>query len=625
MADQPPTILCVDDDEVNRRALTWVLQRAGFRVAEAGTGHDALRLAADRPDLVLLDVQLPDLDGFEVCRRLKADPATADIPVVHLSAVYVRSEDRSTALEGGADGYLVKPVDPREILATIRSLLRARRAEEAARAAARQWQATFESIHDGILLLGRDGKVLRCNRAMAALLGRPAETVPGADARALLREALATDELPLPADAPQGRAAEMHLAGRWFRITADPVQGDGGDAGSVHLFEDVTEHKSLEEQLRQAQKLEAVGRLAAGVAHDFNNLLTAVIGSASLALSQTPPEDPRHDLLTAIEAAAWRAAELTRQLLGFSRRSVLRLQPVDLNQAVTEALNILRRTLDPRVRLDTYAAPGLWTVRADPGQMTQVLMNLCLNARDAMPRGGLLYVETANVTLEEADVRRHPEGRAGDFVRLRVLDTGQGIAPEVRARLFEPFFTTKGPGQGTGLGLAVVRGIVQQHQGWVECASAVGQGTCFDVYLPRDVTPEAAPPPQPPPADPGRPMVLLADDEPALRELGRTILQAHGFDVLLAANGEEALDLYRRYRGAVAVAVLDVLMPRLSGREVLAQLRQLDPGVRALLISGYAGGSGMPDDPPILPKPYRGEELVEAVRRLLSGAPAPGA
>ena len=275
---------------------------------------------------------------------------------------------------------------------------------------------------------------------------------------------------------------------------------DGRLLGLIGMSRDITERKRLEEQLRQAQKMEAVGQLAGGVAHDFNNLLTAILGNVSLLLGSKPAADPDHELLAATEQAAQRATDLTRQLLGFSRQTMLRLEPTDLNASIQEIVAILRRTIDPRITVDVNSVEAIWSVRADPGQINQVLMNLCINARDAMPQGGVLRLETANILLDDSTSRLHLEARPGAFVRLRVRDSGQGIAPDVRPRIFEPFFTTKGPGKGTGLGLAMVYGIIKQHRGWIECASELGHGTYFDIYLPRfqaDGAPRAGPPSRP--------------------------------------------------------------------------------------------------------------------------------
>jgi PAS domain S-box-containing protein len=408
-----------------------------------------------------------------------------------MSGVFVSTRDRAEALEGGADGYLTKPVEADEFVATVRALLRMHQAEEAARAAAAQWQATFDAVHDALGLLDPQGRLMRGNRSLARLLGKGAEESLGRPFSRLLREALGAS-----ADAVAellGRSqpvpeSELLLGERWYRLTADPVPGGGGDpAGLVFLLADVTTRKELEGQLLQAAKMEAVGRLAGGVAHDFNNLLTAVLGNLDLAQRDLPAEHTAKEALTAAEQAAWRAADLTRQLLNFSRRAPLQPRPLDLGVCAQETVALLRRTLSQSVEFLVRVEPGLWPVHADPVQMGQVLMNLVLNARDAMPEGGRILVEVDNVTLAEEQVRLRLESARNqrEFVRLRVSDTGQGMSEEVRAHLFEPFFTTKDVGKGTGLGLAVAHGIVRQHGGWIECDSRPGQGACFTIVLPR--------------------------------------------------------------------------------------------------------------------------------------------
>jgi signal transduction histidine kinase len=278
----------------------------------------------------------------------------------------------------------------------------------------------------------------------------------------------------------------VQLGERSFRVRVNPVTDeDGTVTGCVLLLDDITQRQALAEQLRQAQKMEAVGRLAGGVAHDFNNLLTTITGNLALLLASIPADDPGREMLKATENAAWRAADLTRQLLGFSRQARLWLKPLSLPVCLRESLTILQRTLGPWVTIEMAASPEVWLVQADPNQMNQVLMNLCLNARDAMPDGGGIVVAVQNRVLTPENIRTHLEGRPGEFVELSVRDTGHGIPPEILPRIFDPFFTTKEQGKGTGLGLAMVFGIVKQHQGWIECVSTVGVGTCFTVYLPR--------------------------------------------------------------------------------------------------------------------------------------------
>jgi CheY-like chemotaxis protein len=380
--------------------------------------------------------------------------------------------------------------------------------------------------------------------------------------------------------------------------------------------------------------------MAGGIAHDFNNLLTGVVGN--LALVDLRPGDPNRALITAAEKAAQRAADLTRKLLGFARKNQLHVAPVRVGEFAREVIDILRRTFDPRIEiaadLDTPTP-----VLADATLINQALLNLCLNARDAMPDGGRLEVRAEPVVLRPADVAGLPDARPGAFVRLTVADTGCGMAPDVRARMFEPFFTTKPIGQGTGLGLAMVHGIVRQHHGWVVCDSRPGAGTRFDMYLPQAGT--AVPPPgsigiprslgdraparpadagTPPPPDGRTRTILLVDDEELIRDLGRSVLESAGYRILEATDGAEAVDRFRRDPAAVDLVILDLTMPRLSGRDAFRQLRALDPDVRVLFSSGYSADdlSDVAGALGLLAKPYRPADLVQAVREALATLPA---
>ncbi|MBY0229528.1 MAG: response regulator, partial [Gemmataceae bacterium] len=513
------SILLVDDDAVNRQVLGWLFRDAGYAVREAGSRADALALAADRPDLVVLDVNLPDMSGFDVCRRLRDDPALRSVGIIHLSAVHVKPGDRSQGLEQGADAYLVKPADPRELMATAKALLRVRMAEEAARKAAQEWRSTFDAISDGVCLLDADDRICRCNRALCELLGRDFDSLLRQPLGMALAESLAgwPEAAPLswlagvPRPAPGGErlAEEVLLGERWLRVSADPFLGtDGAAAGSVVTLSDITRRKELEEQLRQAHRLEAIGRLAGGIAHDFNNLLQVILGNASMLLEGMRPGSAEHGLASTVERSAWRAAELTRQLLGFSRRTLLWLQPVDPSEAVRLAAADAAEGIPPTVRFDVQAGEGLWKVLADPGQLRQSLARLCQHAGAALPRGSRLVLSASNATLLATEAGA--EGRAGEFVRFRVQDDGPGMPPELAETVFDPFNPSKALGQGDGLGLAFVHGIAKQHQGWVECRSAPGQGTRFDLWLPR--TTAAAPVPGPTTAAPagGARRVLVA-------------------------------------------------------------------------------------------------------------------
>ncbi len=426
---------------------------------------------------------------------------------------------------------------------------------------------------------------------------------------------------------------------RWVRVIKTPVRDENDRlVGVLGIFWDVTEQRLLEEQLRQASRLEAVGQLAGGVAHDFNNLLTAIVGNLSLIRLQLDAsmQSTVGPLLDGAEQAAWRAATLTRQLLGFSRRTVLHVEAMNVNHTLEEVRGLLQPTIDPRIELQIEPEPTLWPVVADPGQLCQVLLNLAINARDAVldrleshrqthPEHVWIRLQTSNVVLTEEEVAQQPHGRPGEFVRVRVSDNGVGIPAEVLPHIFEPFFTTKGPDRGTGLGLSMVFGIVQQHQGWISCQSEPGIGTTFDVYLPRGQHEEdIATTSSAPVAVRGQGTILMVDDEPMLLNIARAVLQQAGYTVRLAADGEKAVEVYREEHQSIDLVVLDRTMPRLSGQEALRQMRQITPAVPVLIASGYSSEQLSDEEREIvldfLAKPYSPADLLAAVRAALETA-----
>jgi len=405
----------------------------------------------------------------------------------------------------------------------------------------------------------------------------------------------------------------------------------GNPVGLFGVIQDVTHRNDLESQLRHAQKMEAVGRLAGGVAHDFNNMLTVILSYGALALEGLPGEDPLRVALDEITRAAERAAELTRQLLAFSRRQVLQPQVLDLNDAVTGTDRMLRRVLGEDIRLRTVTAPDLRPVKADRGQVEQVVMNLAVNARDAMATGGKLTIETANVDLDADRARELPGARPGAYVRLAMTDTGTGMSDETLAHAFEPFFTTKDAGKGTGLGLATVLGIVQQSGGFVAVRSEPGKGTTFEVYLPTcDAESEA--PGATPAAAQARATgetVLVADDEQQVRQLLQAILQRQGYHVLVAATPGAAVTLARGHVGRIHLLLTDVVMPAMDGRQLAEQIMADRPEVKVLFMSGYAGSvvaarGVLEDGAAFVAKPLRPAALLAKIREVL-GAPAPPA
>ncbi len=384
----------------------------------------------------------------------------------------------------------------------------------------------------------------------------------------------------------------------------------------------MTERKRLEHQLVQAQKMEAVGRLAGGIAHDFNNQLTVVLGRSEMLLERLPPEDPRRRPAQLIRETAERAAGLTRQLLAFSRKQVLEPKVLDLNQVVGGMEKMLRRLIGEDVELTLAPGAGLGAVSADPGQLEQVVMNLAVNARDAMPQGGRLLLRTANAELDTTACRRHADAAPGRYVMLEVTDTGVGMDAATQARIFEPFFTTKEAGKGTGLGLATVFGIVKQSNGHIWVYSEPGHGTTFKVLLPRIEGEADGAPAETAAARRGSETILLAEDEPELRALVAEHLEARGYTVLAAATPEEALGLARAHAGPIHLLLTDVVMPGLSGRALSEQFRAERPEARVLYMSGYTdeiiGHHGLLEaGTALLQKPFTGNALALKVREVL--------
>jgi two-component system cell cycle sensor histidine kinase/response regulator CckA len=381
-----------------------------------------------------------------------------------------------------------------------------------------------------------------------------------------------------------------------------------------------------EQQLRIAQKMEAIGRLAGGVAHDFNNLLMIILGSVEVLREQLGSGNPLRKSIDAVHQAAERAAGLTRQLLAFSRAQVLQPKVLDLGRIVNEMGKMLPRLIGEDVELTISTDPGMGRIRSDENQLEQILLNLAVNARDAMPRGGKLTVEARDVHIDENFARLHPGASPGDFVLLSVTDNGEGMDEETQARIFEPFFTTKQQGRGTGLGLSTVYGIVQQNNGWISVSSAPGRGSSFKIYFPRVEAPALIAPLKPAPALGGSETILVAEDQEGLRELICDYLGSRGYQVLSAADGTAALDLAARHNGEIHLVLTDVIMPRLGGRELGERLSALRPHARILYMSGYAEYTGSQKSPfrsdaVLLQKPFALETLARKIRELIDLQP----
>jgi signal transduction histidine kinase len=545
----PPaaSVLIVDDDDAGRYVKAHTLSRQGYRVLQAALGQTAIELvASEAPDLVLLDVRLPDGNGLDVCREIKTH--FPQVAVLQTSAALISAQDRAQALDVGADSYLIEPIQPDELVAVIRALLRMRHAEQSLR---------------------------RLNEALETrVIGRTAEL---ADSQRLL------------------------LSERAGRREAESV-------------------------LWHAQKLEAVGRLTGGIAHDFNNLLTVISGNLELLESAVTGERERSRsgqlrLISSALRAAEHGAKMTRQLLAFARRGVLQSKTVDLNAVLAGMADFLRRTLGDAITLEISEKPGLWFCDIDPLQFEAAILNLTINARDAMPKGGTLKIELSNV-----DTRRtgnKTEIVPGRYICIRIVDSGVGMMEDVLEHVFEPFFTTKNIGEGSGLGLSQVYGFVNQSGGDVKIASRRGTGTSVALYLPRcdsEASDVARDPAGENGALGGSETILVVEDENLVRAVAVEMIRDLGYKVLAASNGVEALALLE---GGAPIDLLfsDVLMPGgISGVALATKARQIRPGLRVLLASGYPDKDAAHAETaefPMIQKPYRRDKLSLMLRAAL--------
>lgn len=514
----------------------------------------------------------------------------------------------------------------------VQDIIERKAAEFAQQQSELRFRAIFDQTFEFVGLLSSDGMVLEVNQPALDFRGLKPGDVAGlplwetawldmsAEVRAHVQEAV------MRASAGDFVRSELVVRSqeeglRIFDFSIKPVKND---AGQVELLiveaRDISDQKRLEEQFRQAQKMEAIGKLAGGVAHDFNNLLTIILGYSEILQESVRPGDPLLEFIAEIHSAGERAAGLTRQLLAFSRKQVLLPVVLDLNGLVADMEKMLSRLIGEDIQLVFRPARDLWRVRVDSGQMEQVIMNLVVNARDAMPKGGKLTIKTANITLDKATGEVHPDARPGDYVLITVSDTGCGMDNATLSQIFEPFFTTKGPEKGTGLGLSTSYGIVKQSGGHITVDSEIGIGTTFNIYLPRDKADVVASQAHLSrnPRRQGTETVLLVEDEDAVRALASTILRHHGFNVIEASHGGEALTICKQYQGTIHLLATDVVMPNLGGRELAERVLAIRPKTKVLFLSGYIDDTivrhGLVDSgTAFLQKPFTPEALSRAV------------
>lgn len=590
------------------------------------------RLRKDGIDVVLLDLGLPDCSGLETFHRLRQD--APEQPILVISGL----DDESVALEAvraGAQDYLVKGrMEGALLTRAIRYAIARKRSDAALAENEARYQSILQHVANAVYVSDPvTGIAEYVNPAYERLFEQEADYVlqlPNAFVQRVHKEDLATvlDAREAGSRGMEGgpvifRICRTDGTVRWMRGRVTPVLNASGQViRLVAIFEDITELKRAEQQFFEAQKMEAVGRLAGGVAHDFNNVLTAILGYVDVLGETLSPGDTRREDVEEIRLAAQRAAGLTRQLLAFSRHQVLEPRILSPDEVLGTLDRMLGRLIGEDVHLVMARPEQSGNVLADAVQLEQVIINLAVNARDAMPRGGTLTISSADVTI-----RDHDTIPAGEYVMLSVTDNGEGIPPDAVARIFEPFFTTKEKGKGTGLGLSTVYGIVKQFNGHIDVISAVGQGTTFRVYLPRVEGPAESRVPHGPAIAPellsGSETILLAEDEEQLRKLYATLLSRLGYRVLETTTAEEALAIGIEHLRAIDLVISDVVMPGISGPELAHRLQELRPDLPVMLISGYTAEVLKPHDlnhpgRTFLQKPFEPIDLARRVRAMLA-------
>jgi PAS domain S-box-containing protein len=617
-------ILIAEDDTDSRMVLQKNLEGAGHVVDAAVNGQDALERAKKcPPDLIISDILMPVLDGYKFCFEVKNDKALNRIPFVFYTATYVDLEDERLAIGLGASRYILKPVEPDEFLRQINEVVRETQEETIAvpdevvedplnlfrmydSSVARKlhekvrelelYRLIFANSIEAVAIVDRAGSVLKQNPAQHRLLGYTDEELQGRSPSLYLQEktsAAIRDDL-AKGSISEGEGEAFTKSGQsiFVEYTVFPIRSeDNAISAHVWMLRDISERQELTAQLLQSQKLEAVGKLAGGVAHDFNNMLSIILGYTEIARKRFAPSEPVVEELLQVELAGRKAANLVRQLLLFSRKQPLKFTSIDLPLAIEELAKMLSRVLGENIRLALDIADDCWKIEGDAGNIDQVIMNLAVNARDAMAAGGVLSMKVENIMIDEHYCQHHLEARPGRFVRLSVSDTGTGMSGDLLEHIFEPFYTTKEVGQGTGLGLAVVYGIVKSHKGWVNVYSEPGQGTTFRLHLPA--VSAAASGAAATVSDReillghGERILVVEDDE-MIRQLQLSALGQNGYVVTGAASAEEGLERFTEQAGDFDLVVSDVVLPAMNGVAFVEKLRESKPNLSVLLCSGYA-------------------------------------
>jgi len=666
-------VLIVDDKKDNRYFLETLLKGNGYEISSAENGRQALELLDnDTYDLVISDILMPVMDGFELCRRIKENEKLNRIPFIFYTATYTEKRDIELGMSLGASKFLIKPQEPDVILKIIKDTISDAQSEKIETGKVnmdnnneifklynerlviklekkmfdlekeiksrkkiekevRMLAHAIQSISECVSVTDMDGNILFVNDSFIKIYGYSKDDLIGKSVDIIQsannpQELLETINKQTLNGGWKGEFIHKKKDGAEIPVSlSTSLMRDENNQkmAIISVSSDISDRRELEEQFRQTQKMEAIGRLAGGVAHDFNNLLTVINGYSELILRNMKGDDPIYRQLVEIDKAGQRAASLTRQLLAFSRKQVLQPVVLDIKNIMTNLDKMLHRLLSENIELTTLFDPELGYIKADPGQIEQVILNLVINARDAMPLGGKLTIEIRNIIFEELFYWEDQKIEPGTYLMLSISDTGEGMDQKTVAQIFEPFFTTKKE-EGTGLGLSTVYGIVKQSGGFINVYSEISEGSVFKIYFPCVKEPAADLSKKIRNSDSlsGSETILVAEDEEYVRNLACEVLRIHGYTVLDAANGGSALLKCEKHKDTIHLLISDVVMPEMSGIELVERLLSIHHEMKVLYMSGYTDDAVirhgiLEEKVQFLQKPFTPISLLEKVRKIL--------
>ncbi|MBD2437088.1 response regulator [Nostoc sp. FACHB-110] len=641
-------ILIVDDTPINLEMLFDFLGQAGFTVLIAEDGESAIaRAEYAPPDLILLDILMPGMDGFATCRHLKTSEKTQDIPVIFMTALS-ETVDKIKGFELGAVDYLTKPLQHQEVLARIQLHLKLRTLTKTLQAQnlrleteiaerlqveekIREQAALLDITSDAIIVKDFGNQIRFWNQGAESLYGWPATEVIGQDVSQLLYppDSLSQIQSIYAGIADSGfwhgelkqinkQGKNVIVSSRWTLMR----DRNGQPKSILTVNTDITEKKHLESQILRAQRLESIGTLASGIAHDLNNILTPILTAAQLLQLKLPDTNERNQqMLKTIENNSKRGAALVKQVLQFARGVEGQRTIVQISHLFFEIQQIFHETFPKSLELTTQIQPGLWAVIGDATHLHQLMMNLVVNARDAMPSGGNITISAENIYIDEQYARMNLDARVGAYIVITVADTGVGMPSEIIDRIFEPFFTTKELGKGTGLGLSTVRGIIQSHGGFVTVASQVSKGTEFKVFLPAVEVAKTTLGEDLELLKGNGELILVVDDESGILETTKISLETYNYKVMTASNGIEAIALYAQHEAKISLVLMDMMMPSMDGATAISTLQKMNSQVKVVAVSGLNASDKLTKIPGIkkfIPKPYTTKELLQTLHSILA-------